>query len=45
MTTEEDIQSVELLQDLGINASDINKLKSAGICSISVCIWWEICNL
>ncbi|KAK6869049.1 Meiotic recombination protein DLH1 [Candida tropicalis] len=35
MTTEENIQSVELLQDLGINAGDINKLKSAGICSIA----------
>ncbi|RCK63151.1 Meiotic recombination protein DLH1 [Candida viswanathii] len=35
MTTEETIQSVDLLQDLGINASDINKLKSAGVCSIA----------
>lgn len=39
MTTEENIQSVELLQDLGINAGDINKLKSAGICSIAVCVF------
>ncbi|EMG49468.1 DLH1 Meiotic recombination protein DLH1 [Candida maltosa Xu316] len=35
MTTDESIQSVDLLQELGINAGDINKLKSAGIYSIS----------
>ena len=32
----EEVQSIDLLQDFGINAGDINKLKSAGIFSIAV---------
>ncbi|KAI3402987.1 hypothetical protein KGF56_004240 [Candida oxycetoniae] len=35
MTTIEQIQSIDLLQDQGINASDITKLRGAGICSIA----------
>ncbi|KAG7660695.1 uncharacterized protein J8A68_005812 [[Candida] subhashii] len=31
----EEVQSIDLLQDFGINAGDINKLKSAGIFSIA----------
>ncbi|CAK9436879.1 uncharacterized protein LODBEIA_P14010 [Lodderomyces beijingensis] len=29
------VQAIDLLQDQGINASDITKLKSAGVCSIA----------
>lgn len=37
MSSEDSIISIDSLQDQGINAGDINKLKSAGICSITVC--------
>jgi len=36
MSVEDSIISIDSLQDQGINAGDINKLKSAGICSITV---------
>lgn len=34
-----DIVGIEELQNHGINVSDIQKLKGAGIHSISVCTW------
>ncbi|CAX45529.1 DNA double-strand-break repair and homologue-pairing meiosis protein (DMC1/RAD51 homologue), putative [Candida dubliniensis CD36] len=35
MSSDDSIISIDSLQDQGINAGDINKLKSAGICSIT----------
>lgn len=37
------VQSIDILQDHGINASDITKLRSAGICSIAVCVRVRAC--
>lgn len=37
------VQSIDILQDHGINASDITKLRSAGICSIAVCVCVPVC--
>ena len=38
------VQSIDILQDHGINASDITKLRSAGICSIAVCVCVPVCG-
>ncbi len=39
-TANNDIILIDELQNHGINASDIQKLKSCGICSISVCFFF-----
>lgn len=36
------IINVDELQNHGINAGDISKLKSAGVCSVAVCIYVEM---